>query len=97
MLRSIDSVSEEDRMNYTYPAEFLQQLNASGLPPALLCLKVGSLVILLRNLDPGEGLCNGTRMVVLNMRKKVLQYRIISKDRRFRGKVVLIPRISVRL
>ena len=57
--------------------------------------KIGSLVILLRNLDPGEGLCNGTRMVVLNVRRKVLQYRIISKDRRFRDKVVLIPRIRL--
>ena len=72
MLRSMDSVSEEDRMHHTYPAEFLQQLNSSGLPPALLCLKVGCLVILLRNLDLGEELCNGTRMVVLNVRKKVL-------------------------
>jgi len=36
---------------------------------------------------------NGTRMVVLNVRRKILQCRIISKDRRFRGKVVLIPRI----
>ena len=26
MLRSVDSVSEEDRMHYAYPAEFLQQL-----------------------------------------------------------------------
>ena len=52
-------------------------------------------VILLRNLDPGEELCNGTRMVVLNVRRKVLQCRIISKDRRFRGKVVLIPRIRL--
>jgi len=95
MLRSMNSVSEEDGMHHTYPAEFLQQLNASGLPPALLCLKVGSPVILLRNLDPGEGLCNGTRMVVLNVRRKVLQCRIISKDRRFRGKVVLIPRIRL--
>jgi len=66
-----------------------------GLPPALLCLKVSSPVILLRNLDPGEGLCNGTRMVVLNVKRKMLQYRIISKDRRFRGKVVLIPRIRL--
>ena len=57
--------------------------------------KIGSLVILLRNLDPGEGLCNGTRMVVLNVRKKMLQYKIISKNRRFRGKVVLIPRIRL--
>jgi len=48
MLRSIDSVSEEDGMHYAYPAEFLQQLNADGLPPALLCLKIGSPVILLR-------------------------------------------------
>jgi len=95
MLRSVDSVSKEDGIHHVYPAEFLQQLNASGLPPALLCLKVGSPVILLRNLDPREGLCNGTKMVVLNMRRKVLQYRIISKDRRFRGKVVLIPRIRL--
>ena len=95
MLRSVNSVSKEDRMHHVYPAELLQQLNASGLPPALLCLKVGSPVILLRNLDPGEGLCNGTRMVVLNMKRKMLQYRIISKDRRFRDKVVLIPRIRL--
>ena len=97
MLRSVDSVSEENGMHHAYPAEFLQQLNAGGLSPALLCLKVGSPVILLRNLDPGEGLCNGTRMVVLNVRRKVLQCRIISKDRRFRGKVVLIPRIRYHL
>jgi len=72
MLRSVDSVSEKDGMHYAYSVEFLQQLNDGGLPPALLCLKVGSPVILLRNLDPEEGLCNGTRMVVLNVRKKVL-------------------------
>ena len=95
MLRSVDSVSEEDRIHHAYPVEFLQQLNSSGLPPTLLCLKVGCPVILLRNLDPGEGPCNGTRMVVLNVRRKVLQCRIISKDRRFRGKVVLIPRIRL--
>jgi len=72
MLRSVDSVSKEDRMYHIYPAEFLQQLNAGRLPPALLCLKVGSPVILLRNLDLGEGLCNRTRIVVLNVRRKML-------------------------
>jgi len=91
----MDSVSEEDGMHHAYPTEFLQQLNAGRLPLALLCLKVGSPVILLRNLDPGEGLCNGTRMVVLNVRRKVPQCRIISKDKRFRDKVVLIPRIRL--
>jgi len=95
ILRSVDSVSEEDEMHHAYPVEFLQQLNTGGLPPAILHLKVSCPVILLRNLDPGEGLCNGTRMVVLNVRRKVLQCRIISKDRRFGGKVVLIPRIRL--
>ena len=55
MLRSVDSVSKKDGMHYTYSAEFLQQLNTGRLSPALLCLKVGCSVILLRNLDPGEG------------------------------------------
>jgi len=95
MLRSVDFVSKEDGMYYTYSAEFLQQLNSSGLPPALLYLKVGCPVILLRNLDLGEGLCNRTRMVVVNVRKKVLQCRIISKNRRFKGKIILIPRIRL--
>ena len=36
ILRSVDSVSEKDGMHHAYPAEFLQQLNAGGLPPALL-------------------------------------------------------------
>ena len=88
------SVSEKDRMYYAYPTEFLQQLNASRLPPALLCLKVSYPVILLRNLDPGEELCNRTRIVVLNVRRKMLQCRITSKNKRFRGKVVLILRIN---
>jgi len=51
MLRSVDSVSEKDGMHHTYPAEFFQQLNACGLPLVILCLKVGSPVILLRNID----------------------------------------------
>ena len=94
-MRSVGSVSEKDGIYYAYPTEFLQQLNASRLPPALLCLKVSYPVILLRNLDPEEGLCNRTRIVVLNVRRKVLQCRITSKNKRFRGKVVLILRIRL--
>ena len=95
ILRSVDSILEKDRMHHAYPAEFLQQLNTGRLPPALFCLKVGCPVILLRNLDPREGLCNGTRIVVLNIRRKVLQYRIINKDKKFAGEIILIPRIRL--
>jgi len=46
-------------------------------------------------LYPEEGLCNRTRIVVLNVRRKVLQCKIINKNRRFRGKIILIPRIRL--
>ena len=47
-----------------YPLEFLHSINVSGIPPDVLNLKVGIVAMLLRNLRPSEGLCNGTRMIV---------------------------------
>ncbi|KAF7151703.1 hypothetical protein RHSIM_Rhsim02G0156100 [Rhododendron simsii] len=46
-----------------YPEEFLNTLTPNGLPPHELILKVNSPIMLLRNLNPSVGLCNGTRMV----------------------------------
>ncbi|XP_025685681.1 uncharacterized protein [Arachis hypogaea] len=44
--------------------EFLNQIRCSGLPNHSLKLKIGVPIILLRNIDPAGGLCNGTRLVV---------------------------------
>lgn len=96
ILMSADSVElENNLMNgyQPYPPEYLNSLRASGLPLAKLVLKVGCLVMLLRNLDPSKGLCNGTRMAVRQIRRRVLECRIISGDAKFAGKTVLIPRI----
>jgi len=43
-----------------YPHKFLNTINCSGLPIAHLELKVGLPVMVLWNLSPGEGVCNGT-------------------------------------
>nr|GFC22493.1 ATP-dependent DNA helicase PIF1-like [Tanacetum cinerariifolium] len=43
-----------------YPTEFLNTLNFSGMPPHALCLKKELSIILLRNVNPTKGLCNGT-------------------------------------
>jgi hypothetical protein len=51
----------DDPHNY-YPQEFINTLTPKGLPPHVLNLKIGCLVILLRNLDPANELCNGTRL-----------------------------------
>ncbi|GJY56317.1 ATP-dependent DNA helicase PIF1-like protein [Tanacetum coccineum] len=54
--------AEDDTHNF-YPLEFSNSLNVTGLPPHCLRLKVGCPIILLRNLDPANGLCNGTRLI----------------------------------
>jgi len=59
---SFDSAAD-DPHNY-YPPEFLNTLTPNGLPSHVLTLKIGCPVILLRNIDPANGLCNGTRLVV---------------------------------
>ena len=73
--------------------EFLHSINSSSLPPGELNLKVGCPVILLRNLSPGQGLCNGTRMVITQMGNRVLEARLLGGERD--GQLALIPRISL--
>ena len=77
---------------HTYPVKFLNSLNASGLPLAHLPLKPGCPLMLLCNLDPANGLCNGTRMVLLEVRTMVLRCRILGVDHA--GNIVFIPRTS---
>ena len=45
-----------------YEVSFLNQQCPSGMPPHCLTLKVGAFVILLRNLDPKNGLLNGQNL-----------------------------------
>jgi len=73
--------------------EFLNSLDFSGIPPHELQLKPGAPVLSLRNLNIGEGLCNGTKMEFLNIHKKYLMIcKIISGKNQ--GQIVHIPRIK---
>ena len=93
---SADSYSIESptaNKNYNLPVEFLHTLNASGLPIAKLHLKVGCPIILLRNIDPKRGLCNGTRATIVNMSNRLLKICLITGDHA--GEVALIPRITL--
>ncbi|KAG5602925.1 hypothetical protein H5410_034295, partial [Solanum commersonii] len=53
-----ETIDPKDQSEYE---DFLHTLNPIGLPPYKLSLKKNCPIMLLRNLNPSEGLCNGTR------------------------------------
>ncbi|OMO65301.1 DNA helicase PIF1, ATP-dependent [Corchorus capsularis] len=74
-----------------YPIEFLNGITSPGVPGHHLSFKLGSIVMLLRNVSQMSGLCNGTRLVLTHLGVNVIQAKIISGDHR--GETVYIPRI----
>ncbi|SGY45423.1 BQ5605_C001g00283 [Microbotryum silenes-dioicae] len=73
--------------------EYLHSINPSNFPAHHLRLKEGIPVVLLRNLDPDAGLCNGTRLIVSHARSRVIQAIILTGDRA--GTTVFIPRVRL--
>ena len=66
-------INAEDTLQY--PAEFLNTLNPSGMPQHLITLKPNCPIMLLRNLDPIQGHCNGTRYIVNTLQSTRPRYR----------------------
>ncbi|GBO46218.1 hypothetical protein AVEN_94312-1, partial [Araneus ventricosus] len=69
---SIDNIVSNDPQDHlAYTEEFLNSLTPTGMPPHKLRLKPGTIIMLLRNLSPSKGLCNGTRLIVIQLQKNV--------------------------
>jgi ATP-dependent DNA helicase PIF1 len=91
---SIDSIAEDganNEENENYSLEFLNSLTPGGMPPHELNLKIGAVVILLRNLDPTRALCNGTRMVVKQIMSRLIDCEVLTGSSK--GTRVFVPRI----
>lgn len=71
-LKKYYSVDECDtNTGLSVDPEVFAKVCPQGLPPHLLKLKVGAQVVLLRNINVAEGLCNGTRLTIQTMGKSV--------------------------
>jgi ATP-dependent DNA helicase PIF1 len=76
-------------MDSLYPVEFLNTLQFGGIVNHKLELKMGVLILLLRNLNQSIGLCNGTRLIVKRLGQRVIEAEIITGNNV--GKRVFIP------
>ncbi|EOA28456.1 hypothetical protein CARUB_v10024665mg [Capsella rubella] len=88
---SIDPSDVDSLKNPVITQDFLNSIKLSGLPHHNLRLKIGAPVMLLRNIDPKGGLCNGTRLQITQMANHVVEAKVITGDRV--GDIVLIPQI----
>ena len=78
-----------------YNAEYLNTLSSSGIPAHRLFLKPGMPLMLMRNLNPKMGLCNGTRLIFQKAHKNLLLECVIAGGEH-KARTVLIPRIFLK-
>jgi ATP-dependent DNA helicase PIF1 len=91
---SADKALDDSGKNIdSLPMEYLNGITVAGFPLHKTTLKVGAPVLLLRNLDPASGLCNGTRLLITRLGGRVIEGRILTGSRT--GDVVFIPRIAL--
>ena len=76
-----------------YSSEYLNSLTLSGMPYHRLSLKLGATVILLRNLSPIHGLCNGTRLQITHLGGSIIGGVILTGT--CKGRKAYLPRIEI--
>ena len=93
LLSSDDLINPNDFQRYN--TEYLNTLSPNGLPHHRIFLKTGMPLMLMRNLNPKMGLCNGTRLIFNRVLKNhLLDCTIVGSAHE--GRKVLIPRITLK-
>ena len=73
-----------------YDVSMLNALEPPNLPPHKLTLKQNCIVMLLCNINPAQGLCNGTRLIVTKLYRTCIRAKILNGN--FKGEEVLLSR-----
>ena len=90
--RSADRIIEDGGIDI-YPPEYLNTIEVANLPHHEFKVKVNAPAICLRNLSPHNGLCNGTRLRVVQLGDAVIEGEILSG--KHAGGMVFIPRMPL--
>ena len=90
IFKSADKVESNEDL---FPLEYMNKETPPGFPQHKLKLKVNAPIMLLRNIDPANGHCNGTKYVIKRMTENVLDAVVASG--KHAGKRLFIPRISL--
>ena len=94
-LTFLSADSTTDDTSGLWSTDILNTFDPTGMPPHELKLKVGCIIMLLRNLHATRGLCNGTRLIIEAVKKRVLICRIVTGRKERIGTRVIIPRIKL--
>ena len=92
---STDSIHNDDSGNTStlYPSEFINSIANASLSPHKLQLKGGAPLLLIRNINPSMGLCNGTRLQLLSYSSRLLKVKILNGSHE--GQETYLPRIDL--
>ncbi|XP_058790183.1 ATP-dependent DNA helicase PIF1-like [Phymastichus coffea] len=91
----IDSTEscENGKMGEVLLLEYRNSLNPPNFPPHKLRLRKFCIIMLIRNINLSEGLCNGTRLQVIDFSNHLLKCKILTGDKR--NNIVFINRITL--
>ncbi|XP_033229725.1 ATP-dependent DNA helicase PIF1-like [Belonocnema kinseyi] len=94
---SIDSTEitndESDIHHEAVLPEYLNSLNPPSLPPHELRLRKYRAVMLIRNMSISESLCNGTKLLILDMKDNALRCQILTGSKT--GEITYLSRVTL--
>lgn len=74
--------------------DYLESKVQSGLANHILVLKIGCIVLVMRNLNPDAMIMNGTKAIVRKLLKHIIECERIDHDGNYTGEIFIVHRIS---
>ncbi|XP_054259780.1 ATP-dependent DNA helicase PIF1-like [Macrosteles quadrilineatus] len=88
-LRSADTVDRENDDGLDVDVQLLNTATGKGVPDHVLRLKIGSVCLIMRNLNIAEGLVNGTKVIAIGISNRLITVRLPGQTQ-----PIGIPRIT---